>query len=454
MLLNSLKYRFYFVANICLFICLLSMGFIIKEHYWHKQKEHINDKLHKLVYNLVERLNNEEELIILPQGFYDHRLFQSNSGLYAVIKRNQRTIWSSPSVKENNRIKFHSLLDNQEEWQGEFTNNKGQKFISVSYRIKKITPNNNDTHSYIVSILESEKSINKEFYIFMYQLTGGLFFIAILMLFVNWFGIKWYLMPLNTLSIELTNLEKGKQSSITRTYPVELLQIIGDLNSLLQNEKLRQERYKNSLSDLVHSIKTPLTIVKATINENAAPNLCLEVNEQINIIDQTVYYYLRRARNFGKKNMLSYQKIDVDMVINKAITNIKKLYLIKNKNVDVIYRNNHQAIFYGIKGDLIEIIGNLLDNACKWAHAIVKITVISDEKKINIVIVDDGPGISEKDINTIIQRGTKANNSKEGHGIGLATVDDIVSSYFGSLEINNCPKYGGAKISINFYNEA
>jgi two-component system sensor histidine kinase PhoQ len=252
--------------------------------------------------------------------------------------------------------------------------------------------------------------------------------------------LLWTLKPLTVLSKELEHIEKGQKKTLDAQYPIELKQVTQQLNSLLVTEENQRKRYRNALSDLAHSLKNPLAVIQSQTDISASSS------EQLQLINQIVEHQLKRAQSAGQSSW--HIGVQVYQVVDKLISTLAKIY--RDKDLSFAVNVEPNAIFNGDEADLMEILGNVLDNACKAAKQQVSINIVTCDKKLTIEIADDGEGIKASQRDIILSRGGRADTYQAGHGIGLAIVNDLVKSYQGQLAINNSKNLSGASFTLVF----
>jgi two-component system sensor histidine kinase PhoQ len=150
-------------------------------------------------------------------------------------------------------------------------------------------------------------------------------------------------------------------------------------------------------------------------------------------MNSIIEYQLQRAATAGATSI--GKAVNVKMVINRILDSLQKVY--RDRQIKVTTEIDHRLIFKGDEGDLMEVLGNLLENAFKYGNSLINISAMSAGKQLQLVIVDDGPGVASDKINKIIQRGVRADQTASGHGIGLSIVKNIVHAYNGSLQIES-----------------
>ena len=222
----------------------------------------------------------------------------------------------------------------------------------------------------------------------------------------------------------------------------------GNLNAFINSERAHLERYRNALADLAHSLKTPLSILRGYAESFSANSD--SVKEQIYRMDEIVEYQLQRAAAKGQHKTTG--TVDLSLVINKIKASLDKVYI--NKNITFDLNMPEQNLIYYEEGDLYEIAGNLMDNACKWCQRTVKVSVTLNENKgrrefaVLLQVEDDGTGIPPDKLAEILKRGVRADENIHGHGIGMAVVYELVSLMGGILEGKKSETLGGMKWNV------
>ncbi len=195
------------------------------------------------------------------------------------------------------------------------------------------------------------------------------------------------------------------------------------------------------MADLAHSLKTPLAVLSSLRGTSEHSHT---MEEQVARMDNIVQYQLQRAATAGRSVLAS--PLPVTPVVERLLTSLEKVYQDKELN---IHRDlDPRARFRGDEGDLMELLGNLLDNACKWAVAGVWLEVSHKKGTLRISVEDDGPGIAPHQAERVLTRGVRLDEATPGHGIGLPIVRDIVDAYEGKLEIAHSP-HGGARFIVS-----
>jgi two-component system sensor histidine kinase PhoQ len=274
---------------------------------------------------------------------------------------------------------------------------------------------------------------------------GGL---AILLLAVLGGLLRRVLRPVRRLEQEIAAVDSGQRAQLGEGYPRELAGVARSLNALLESEQRRIRRYRDTLGNLAHSLKTPLSVIRAALAGGAEQRagLNLEIDRMAQIVDRQ----LQRAAMIGGAT-LGQLAVPVAPVIAELRAAMRKVHARKDLIIEVDAAAD--AGFVGDRGDLLELLGNLIDNACKWCRSTVRIqarldAVMPPGRTLTIRVEDDGPGIAPINRGRVLNRGVRADERAPGHGLGLAMVADTVAMYGGELLISESPTLQGACLDI------
>jgi len=263
--------------------------------------------------------------------------------------------------------------------------------------------------------------------------------------------LRWSLAPLRKVVADLARVERGVQESLHREYPAELSGLTNSLNNFIDAERDRVKRYRNTLSDLAHSLKTPLAVVRSQLEAGGDSNqLRWTVLEQIGRMDEIIAYQLSRAATSGHHTFAA--PLPLEPYCEEIVRSLEKVYA--NKGILCEFEIDPAARFHGDQGDLLELLGNLLENAFKWARRRVVLTAntLRGGKRagLELIVEDDGPGIPDDKVEHLLQRGVRGDERVQGHGIGLSIVQDILKAYRGELAVTRSPTLGGARFAMKF----
>ncbi|MEW6331789.1 MAG: ATP-binding protein [Pseudomonadota bacterium] len=280
-------------------------------------------------------------------------------------------------------------------------------------------------------------------------LFGWLAAATLLLLVAQALILRWGLAPLRRVAQDLSEMEAGRTQALSGRYPVELQPLIDNLNALLAEARTHLQRYRDTLGNLAHSLKTPLAVLRGSVEAKApVEELRAVAQEQLQNMNQIVEYQLQRAAAAGRTALST--PLPVLPPARKLLAALEKVYAAKALRVETGI--GPEVMFRGDEGDLLEILGNVADNAFKWARTRVRVQArnpAADEAGARFVlrVEDDGPGIPEDLAEQVRERGARADAATPGHGLGLAVVQEIVELYDGELVIGRSP-LGGATIEV------
>lgn len=264
---------------------------------------------------------------------------------------------------------------------------------------------------------------------------------VLLVLLVQLAIVRWGLQPLRRLAERVSQIEAGRATDLGSGWPREVRPLAENLEALLRGEQQRRERTRNTLADLAHSLKTPLAVLRSA--DLRSPDYRALRTEQLDRMDEVMQWHLQRAVG-GSHRLL--QRVAVAPVLERLRVTLLKVYAGRELTLQV--DADEGARFRGDERDLMEILGNLLDNACKYAASTVRVTAQrAADGALEITVDDDGEGISPELRDALVGRGARADSRHEGQGIGLAIVQDIVSAQEGQLTLGESD-LGGARVFL------
>ncbi|MFS2223962.1 two-component system sensor histidine kinase PhoQ [Pantoea sp. B65] len=268
-----------------------------------------------------------------------------------------------------------------------------------------------------------------------------------------WLAAHWSLRPIGELAAQVRELETGSRETLDPWPPQELRSLVRNLNLLLDNERQRYTRYRTTLSDLAHSLKTPLSVLQSTLRslrgnknwsiEQAEPLML----EQISRISQQIGYYLHRASMQADHNPLKRELHSVSALLDSLCSALNKVY--QRKGVSLSLDLSPEITFVGDPTDFMEVMGNVLDNACKYCLEFVEISARQTDNALHLLVDDDGPGIPESKRDLIFLRGQRADTMRPGQGLGLAVAREILEQYDGDI-LTDTSELGGARMEVVF----
>ena len=267
-------------------------------------------------------------------------------------------------------------------------------------------------------------------------LFGGLLLIQRLM-------VRRGLAPLDEMRRELARLARGEIPQLPVTVPDEVRPLVAELNRLLELLGQRQQRARHALGNLAHALKTPLTALTQLAEQPPRSEMATawwqDLRQQLQQVRTLTERELKRARIGGGGN--PGQRVLLNQEVADLIATLRLIH--RSRCLRIEAQVPTDSAFPGDRDDLLELLGNLLDNACKWATATVRLSIGLNRQALWLRIEDDGPGCPPEQLELLQQRGTRIDESRAGYGLGLAIVSDIVSQYDGTLQLGHSTALGG-----------
>jgi len=306
-------------------------------------------------------------------------------------------------------------------------------------------------HEFTVAVAEDISPIQERLTIFQWYFAAISFLLLAALLVVQHLIVRNSVRKLEAIRDDMNRLEHGRAVSLSEDVPGEVLPLVREFNRLLLrfDQRLRQSR--NSVGNLAHSLKAPLNLLlRSSETQNTSEAERKEsVKQNAERIRQLIESELKRARLAGRGT--AGQIFDLDAELPSLCGLLKQEY--SHKTFDVRWSLGQGVALAYDRQDMLELIGNLLDNAVKWCNAVVLINVRSADGVL-LEVEDDGPGCSPDEYSRLVERGVRLDESVSGHGLGLSIVKDIVDTYNGTLSFGRSSRLDGMKVSVFLPDEA
>ena len=453
--MKSISTRLLISTALVLTIFVLLTGLSVSYSVKKRAETALFDRLQGLVYGILGATEIDEQnqlLVVNEVALPDARLNLETAGMYAeIIGNGGNQLWESKSVSDTvvPTVAYSPIG----EWIFERIDQAGSEDV---HRIQMATVwelENGEEIPFIVHVVSNAEILTGQLRRFDQTLWLTLLASAIGLLFLQLWVLNRSLHPLRDIGNELNEIEQGSREKLNENLPKELKPLASSINQLLVSEKNRHQQYRHLLDDLAHSLKTPLSVLKnlknpATTNTkakdiSATPASMNIIDEQARHMQSTIDRYLQRAA-MRTPQYLS-QPISPLPAIQKISASLAKIY---HEPEPVFVIKVSEAFRVRLADvDLYEILGNILENACKYGAK--NIVVSSDDDKRAIVIDDDGPGFPDKARNLLLERGTRADSATPGQGVGLAASAELLKSYGGELQLDTSPM-SGARVILRF----
>ena len=397
------------------------------------------DALQNQVLLLISNVDVIDGTVFVPEVLSEARLSQTDSTLFAQIYNDKNEVlWRSQSLLDQ-ELPIQSyrlgafLFDEKLQWQF--------PIYSVTFELEWETDEGDVP--FVIQVAENSKIYTGR--LARYQQTFGIWLavLGLVLLALLLILLGWVLKPLSRVAQQVNEIEQGQRQRFDEDYPLEVSRLTKNLNQLLNFDEQRINRQKEVLGNLAHSLKTPIAVMKG-LNFNDTNQQ--EAGTQLDVMQNIIDYQLQSASTVGRQRFS--KAITIKDSTEQIINSLKKLHAHKGLVIDI--QLSEQTVFYGDKGDWMEVAGNLLDNAFKWANNKVSVQISntanmdkdSQRKAISIKVCDDGAGINDEVKQNVLQRGVRLDSQTPGHGLGLHIVKGIVEAYDGDISVTD-NKSGG-----------
>jgi len=440
---NTLTSRLFLLSSLAAIIGVIIVALVISSDYRRNAEARLNDLLVVSLFNLMGSFNVDDEgqLMGLPE-LGDPRYSRFDSGWY----------WSVEKIDDPaSRVSSKSLADQQiiipedvpldQTFQRTFDalDNAGQMLHGMEAQV--FLGDSDDLYSFKVTA--NRNSLNDEISVFSQRLAIVLSIFAFSIVLATYLMVRLGLRPVSRATKMLGEIRSGNAEKIEGQYPEEIQPLITETNALIESNDKIIERARTQVGNLAHSLKTPLAVMQNELQSSKGLSKSL-FTEQTQLIRQQVQVYLDRARISARSSTAISRTLLLD-VLSKLIMVVEKLN--RDTNIESNFPENETLVFFGEEHDLQEIFGNLIENAAKYSKSKVVISALEKNSEIVICVEDDGPGMSEKDIEKAKKRGGRIDEGKTGWGLGLSIVRDIVDEYAGQFELGRSD-LGGLKATV------
>lgn len=445
----SLRKRLLVSATLLLLVFLGIMALGLNNAFEKSVLSNAEDALRNQVLLLLANIDVIDGEVLVPEALSEPRLSQTDSDLFAQIyTKDQKLIWRSSSLMDESLPILSKGLGEFEffpkvEWPAKppvYAMTLGVEWETEQGDVPFTIQVSERSQAYLKRLARYQRSVG------LWLLVLGSAVLGFLILLLSW-----ALKPLNRVAKQVGEIEEGARQRFDEDYPVEVSRLTQNLNQLLNFEEQRIDRQKEVLGNLAHSLKTPIAVMSGLRFSDDNRD---EAKHQLDAMQKIIDYQLHSASAVGRRRFA--KPIHIKNATEQIINSLKKLHSDKSIHVEIDIDDHVQ--FFGDQGDWMELAGNLLDNAFKWAKSSVSIKVLnqslfnaeSHRLAIELQLSDDGSGIDDPLKSTILKRGVRLDSQTPGHGLGLHIVKGIVEAYDGSLEIeDNTPQGTRFMVRLN-----
>lgn len=445
-MIRSLRLRLMLAAAVLALLFMLGLLPALQKAFSLALQESIEQRLASDVTTLISAARIEKGNLQMPVLLPDEKFNLPDSRLLGYIyDRQGNLVWRSRATADEN-INYTPRYDGRGNEFARIRQDNGEEFFVYDVEVKLL---GGKTAAFSIVALQPVREYQHTLDGLREKLYLGFGAALLALLVLLWAGLTWGLRSLRQMSRELDDVESGAREGLSGEHPRELLRLTDSLNRLLRSEREQRRRYRDSLGDLAHSLKTPLTVLQGVSESMAQRREDREqarvLQSQIERMSQQIDYQLQRA-SLRKSGLVRHQ-VQLRPLLDSLCSTLAKVYRDKYVHISVDVPAN--AMVPMEQGALLELLGNLLENAYRLCLGQVRISLQANEAQVVLCIEDDGPGVPPDQRERILQRGERLDRQNPGQGIGLAVVKDIIESYDATLTLDDSP-LGGAAFRIRF----
>jgi signal transduction histidine kinase len=446
---NSLAFRLFVTATLWTVVILFGSAVLLSSLYRQAVERSFDNRLSVYLRSLVADVASAD---IPPDKFpqsLGEPLFELPiSGWYWQVTRldDKKDIRASRSLEDR---QLPQLPKPEHEEDDDTREGYVQGSDDQKLRLIERTVDLGSDGRYLVSVAGDAAEIDAETNAFYQALAITFGALSIVLILTTMFQVRFGLAPLKRISESLTAIRSGTTERLEGNFPDEIAPLARETNALIDANRQIVERARTHVGNLAHALKTPLSVM---VNEAASRGdepFAVKVREQMDIMRDQIARHLERARLAARVTTI-VTLTDVPEVITALARTMEKIY--RDKNIAIALDAPARVRFLGERQDLEEMVGNLLDNACKWAQARVAVEVAHEKSASNphvvrIVVDDDGRGLSPSEREQVAHRGQRLDETKPGSGLGLSIVVELAALYGGKLVLGTAP-IGGLRAEL------
>jgi signal transduction histidine kinase len=450
---NSLAFRLFFWAAGLTVVILIITGVVLSSLYRNAVERAFDRRLDAYLRTLVADVASPEEgADKFPQSIGEPLFELPLSGWYWQVTRLDA---AKPEV-HSSRSLWDSNLSRLPEDTAQAAASGGylKGYVSgpeeARLRLVQRTIDLGEDGRYLISVAGEATDIDKDMSSFD-RTIGAIFAgLAFALVLTTALQVRLGLAPLKRISDSLAAIRSGRAERLEGEFPLEIAPLARETNALIEANREIVERARTHAGNLAHALKTPLSVIVNEAAARANDPLAQKVIEQANIMRDQMVRQLERARLAARPTVLG-TLVDVPPVVTALARTMEKLH--RDREIAIAVDVPARARFRGEQQDLEEMVGNLVDNACKWARSRVAVEVVAEDaaadskSKVRVIVDDDGPGLSPAERERVALRGQRLDESKPGSGLGLSIVVELASLYKGVLTLDTSP-IGGLRAEL------
>lgn len=439
---NSIKHRLLVTLVVSLVVMFFLLWWVVSTALQELTANYLEDRMDQEIASILAELALDDQDVITLNGKHVDALFHfAFSGYYYQIifqgedqqilrsrSLNQFTL-DLPSVPVGGKVRYFS---------------KGPKNENLLTLVRTIPLRE---HKLTVAVAEDLTPIEEDLerFLWLYSIISSLFLVVLSIIHIV--AVHRAMLPIGRIHRDVIQLEMGQISKLSDDVPVEMQKVVGQINHLLLRMEQRLLRSRSSATNLAHALKSPLATLFQIVHNpvlGADDGLSGDIEKRLNHLKELIERELRRARlaDFPLSGMFFYPEQSLG-ILTRTLKNINF-----HKKIDVDLQIPLGMVMPFDQEDMMELFGNLFDNAFKWADSRIRVTIWEMEKEVRFCVEDDGPGVVLEESDLLAVRGVRLDETRQGHGLGLFIVRETVEHYEGSMSFRNSSALGGFLVDV------
>lgn len=441
---RSLRLRLLLACSVLVVLFMIALLAALRSAFVLVLEQSVEKRLAADAAALVSAARTEDGRLSMPDKLPDEEFDTLEARLLGYIFDQQgRLVWRSRSA-EDESIEYQPRYDGRGHEFLRLPDAEGQEFFVYDVEVDLLR---GQAAAFSVVTMQPTSDYRGLHDGFLRQLYLWLGAAMVVLLALLWFGLTWGFRSLRQIRKELDEVEAGARERLGEDHPRELLRLTDSLNRLLESEDRQRSRYRHSLDDLAHSLKTPLSVLQSVAEMLAQQPHNREhaqlLQQQIERMSQQIGYQLQRASL--RRSGLVRHRADLGPLLETLCAALDKVYHDKKVRLQRDFPVGLRVPME--QAALLELLGNLLENAYRLCLSRVRLSVQQLPGSLELVVEDDGPGVPVEQRDRILRRGERLDSQNPGQGIGTAVVLDILDSYEGELLVGDSP-LGGAEFRV------
>jgi signal transduction histidine kinase len=450
---NSLALRLFITATAWTVVILVVTGIVLSSLYRQAVERSFDRRLGVYLKTLVADVAAPEESEKFPQSLGEPLFELPLSGWYWQVTK---LTTPKPEVRSSRSLWDGGLPHLEEQHIPPSPDGTRRNYVpgpeEQRLRLVERTVDLGDDGRYLVAVAGDAAEVDEETLAFDRALVITFGILAAVLLLTTMFQVRFGLAPLKRISDSLIAIRSGKAERLAGRFPDEIAPLARETNALIEANREIVERARTHVGNLAHALKTPLSVIVNEATARGDDPLAVKVREQAEVMRDQVAHHLERARIAARATVVG-TVTDVGPVVTALARTMEKIH--RDRGIAIDLEAPQDTRFRGEKQDLEEMVGNLVDNACKWAQSRVAVEVMGEHAKaahaqptLRVVVDDDGPGLTPSQREQVQgRRGNRLDETKPGSGLGLSIVGDLAALYGGALTLGTAP-IGGLRAEL------